>query len=88
MTDSAIVTDPGERGVQPVFGVIYPPRVALAGFGKVTGMTCAVGGFRRDPQRRPARRIEEDGYPELAGGEVFSPVHGGNYVPIEGIACA
>jgi hypothetical protein len=24
--------------VEPVFGVIYPPQVALAGFGNVTGM--------------------------------------------------
>lgn len=30
------VTSLGERGVQSVYGVIYPPQVALVGFGKVT----------------------------------------------------
>ena len=46
MTDSTItVTDLGDRGVEAVFGVIYPPQVALAGFGKVTSMPRAVGGL-------------------------------------------
>ncbi|HUK69733.1 MAG TPA: dihydrolipoamide acetyltransferase family protein [Streptosporangiaceae bacterium] len=46
MTDSTItVTNLGDRGVESVFGVIYPPQVALAGFGKVTKMPCAVGGL-------------------------------------------
>lgn len=36
MTDSTIVlTSLGDRGVEKVFGVIYPPQVALVGFGKV-----------------------------------------------------
>jgi pyruvate dehydrogenase E2 component (dihydrolipoamide acetyltransferase) len=29
------VTSLGEQGVETVFGVIYPPQVALVGFGKV-----------------------------------------------------
>jgi pyruvate dehydrogenase E2 component (dihydrolipoamide acetyltransferase) len=29
------VTSLGEQGVEAVFGVIYPPQVALVGFGKV-----------------------------------------------------
>ena len=46
MTDSTItVTNLGDRGVQAVFGVIYPPQVALAGFGKVTSLPCAVDGL-------------------------------------------
>ena len=30
------VTSLGEQGVESVFGIIYPPQVALVGFGKVT----------------------------------------------------
>jgi len=29
------VTSLGEQGVEAVFGIIYPPQVALAGFGKI-----------------------------------------------------
>jgi pyruvate dehydrogenase E2 component (dihydrolipoamide acetyltransferase) len=37
LTDATItVTSLGEIGVEKVFGVIYPPQVALAGFGKIT----------------------------------------------------
>jgi pyruvate dehydrogenase E2 component (dihydrolipoamide acetyltransferase) len=37
MTDATItVTNLGDRGVRTVFGVIYPPQVALVGFGKVS----------------------------------------------------
>jgi len=37
MTDATItVTNLGERGVEVVHGVIYPPQVALVGFGTVT----------------------------------------------------
>jgi len=37
MTDSTItLTALGERGVEQVFGVIYPPQVAIVGFGKLT----------------------------------------------------
>jgi pyruvate dehydrogenase E2 component (dihydrolipoamide acetyltransferase) len=46
MTDPTItVTNLGDRGVEAVFGVIYPPQVALAGFGKVTSAPCAVDGL-------------------------------------------
>ncbi len=46
MTDPTItVTNLGDRGVESVFGVIYPPQVALAGFGKVTSMPRAVDGL-------------------------------------------
>jgi pyruvate dehydrogenase E2 component (dihydrolipoamide acetyltransferase) len=46
MTDSTItVTNLGDRGVESVFGVIYPPQVALAGFGKVTSAPTAVDGL-------------------------------------------
>jgi pyruvate dehydrogenase E2 component (dihydrolipoamide acetyltransferase) len=35
LTDATItVTALGERGVETVFGIIYPPQVALVGFGK------------------------------------------------------
>jgi pyruvate dehydrogenase E2 component (dihydrolipoamide acetyltransferase) len=37
LTDGTItVTSLGDRGVEKVFGVIYPPQVALVGFGKVS----------------------------------------------------
>jgi pyruvate dehydrogenase E2 component (dihydrolipoamide acetyltransferase) len=37
MTDATItVTNLGEQGVELVQGVIYPPQIALVGFGKVT----------------------------------------------------
>jgi pyruvate dehydrogenase E2 component (dihydrolipoamide acetyltransferase) len=36
MTDATItVTNLGDQGVRAVFGVIYPPQVALVGFGKI-----------------------------------------------------
>ena len=39
------VTSLGDQGVEAVFGVIYPPQVALVGFGRVTARPCAVGGL-------------------------------------------
>ena len=46
MADPTItVTNLGDRGVETVFGVIYPPQVALAGFGKVTSAPFAAGGL-------------------------------------------
>lgn len=39
------VTNLGEQGVESVFGVIYPPQVALVGFGKVTDRPVAVDGM-------------------------------------------
>lgn len=46
MSDATItVTNLGEQGVATVFGVIYPPQVALVGFGKVTERPRAVQGM-------------------------------------------
>jgi pyruvate dehydrogenase E2 component (dihydrolipoamide acetyltransferase) len=39
------VTSLGEQGVESVFGVIYPPQVALVGFGKVVERPWAVNGM-------------------------------------------
>ncbi|MFJ8962670.1 2-oxo acid dehydrogenase subunit E2 [Lentzea sp. NPDC102401] len=39
------VTNLGDRGVESVFGVIYPPQVALVGVGKVLDRPWAVGGL-------------------------------------------
>ena len=45
MTDATItVTNLGDQGVRAVFGVIYPPQVALVGFGKVTERVWADDG--------------------------------------------
>jgi pyruvate dehydrogenase E2 component (dihydrolipoamide acetyltransferase) len=38
------VTNLGEQGVETVFGVIYPPQVALVGFGKVVERPWVVEG--------------------------------------------
>jgi len=38
------VTSLGEQGVESVFGIIYPPQVALVGFGKVAERPWSVGG--------------------------------------------
>jgi pyruvate dehydrogenase E2 component (dihydrolipoamide acetyltransferase) len=38
------VTNLGERGVETVFGVIYPPQVALVGFGMPVERPWAVAG--------------------------------------------
>ena len=46
MEDPSItVTNLGDQGVEAVFGVIYPPQVALVGFGKVVDRPCAVDGL-------------------------------------------
>ena len=39
------VTDLGDQGVEAVFGVIYPPQVALVGYGKVLDRPTAVDGL-------------------------------------------
>jgi pyruvate dehydrogenase E2 component (dihydrolipoamide acetyltransferase) len=39
------VTNLGEQGVPTVFGIIYPPQVALVGFGKITERPWAVEGM-------------------------------------------
>lgn len=45
LSDSTItITSLGEQGVETVFGVIYPPQVALVGFGKVVGRPWLVDG--------------------------------------------
>lgn len=45
LTDSTItVTSLGELGVEAVFGIIYPPQVALVGFGKIVERPCSVSG--------------------------------------------
>jgi pyruvate dehydrogenase E2 component (dihydrolipoamide acetyltransferase) len=45
MTDPTItVTSLGERGVESVFGIIYPPQLALVGFGKVVERPWVVDG--------------------------------------------
>jgi pyruvate dehydrogenase E2 component (dihydrolipoamide acetyltransferase) len=45
LSDATItVTNLGEQGVEEVYGVIYPPQVALVGFGKVLPRPWADGG--------------------------------------------
>jgi pyruvate dehydrogenase E2 component (dihydrolipoamide acetyltransferase) len=45
LSDSTItVTSLGEQGVETVFGVIYPPQVALVGFGKLVERAWIAGG--------------------------------------------
>lgn len=45
LTDATIVvTSLGDRGVEKVFGVIYPPQVALVGLGKITEQPWAENG--------------------------------------------
>jgi pyruvate dehydrogenase E2 component (dihydrolipoamide acetyltransferase) len=46
MSDPTItVTNLGDQGVETVFGVIYPPQVALIGVGRVVERPWAVGGL-------------------------------------------
>ena len=46
MSDATItVTNLGDQGVDTVFGVIYPPQVALVGFGRVTERPWAENGM-------------------------------------------
>lgn len=46
MTDATItMTNLGDMGVQTVYGVIYPPQVALVGFGKVADCTWVENGM-------------------------------------------
>jgi pyruvate dehydrogenase E2 component (dihydrolipoamide acetyltransferase) len=46
MTDPSLtVTNLGDQGVEAVFGVIYPPQVALVGFGKIVERPWAAGGM-------------------------------------------
>ena len=53
MSDSTItVTNLGDRGVEVVHGVIYPPQVALVGFGKITGRPAVI-----DEEVVPRRQV-------------------------------
>ena len=46
LSDGTItVTNLGEQGVESVFGVIYPPQVALVGFGKIVERPVAANGM-------------------------------------------
>jgi pyruvate dehydrogenase E2 component (dihydrolipoamide acetyltransferase) len=46
LTDATItVTNLGDQGVESIFGVIYPPQVALVGFGKVSERAIAINGL-------------------------------------------
>lgn len=46
ITDGTItVTNLGDRGVETVYGVIYPPQVALVGFGRITEQPWAQNGM-------------------------------------------
>lgn len=46
LTEATItVTNLGDQGVESVFGVIFPPQVALVGFGKVAERPFAAGGL-------------------------------------------
>jgi pyruvate dehydrogenase E2 component (dihydrolipoamide acetyltransferase) len=43
MSDPTItVTNLGDKGVDAVFGVIYPPQVALVGFGRPAQRVCVI----------------------------------------------
>jgi len=45
-TDATVsVTNLGDRGVKAVYGVIYPPQVALVGFGRITERPWAEAGM-------------------------------------------
>lgn len=45
MDPTITVTNLGDQGVRTVFGVIYPPQVALVGFGRITERPWAEGGM-------------------------------------------
>ena len=46
MSDPTItVTNLGDLGAESVFGVIYPPQVALVGFGRITEQPWAADGM-------------------------------------------
>lgn len=45
LSDSTItVTNLGDQGVDAAFGIIYPPQVALVGFGRIAERPCVVSG--------------------------------------------
>ena len=60
------VTSLGEQGVETVFGVIYPPQVALVGFGKVAGTPVGhrgTGGLEAGRDRKPVCGSSRDRRP-------------------------
>ncbi len=59
MSDPTItMTNLGDLGVETVYGVIFPPQVALVGFGAVTERAWAA---RRDGRRAPRPRRDARG---------------------------
>ena len=45
MTDPTItITNLGDRGVEAVLGVIYPPQVAIVGYGRILARPWVVNG--------------------------------------------
>ncbi len=44
-TGTVTITNVGERGAEKVFGIIYPPQVALIGFGKIIEKPWAINGL-------------------------------------------
>ena len=43
LSDGTItVSSLGERGVESLYGIIYPPQVAIVGFGKTTSKPVAI----------------------------------------------
>ena len=78
MTDPTItITSLGERGVESVFGIIYPPQLALVGFGKVVERPWVVDGGRR------ATRVTAT----LAGDHRATDGHRGALLSMPSIAC-
>jgi pyruvate dehydrogenase E2 component (dihydrolipoamide acetyltransferase) len=60
MSDPTItVTNLGDRGVEVVHGVIYPPQVALVGFGRISTGAAVVDGAVV-PRRRVAATLAAD----------------------------
>ena len=46
MSDGTItITSLGDLGVESVYGVIYPPQIALVGFGRIQERPWAVNGM-------------------------------------------
>ena len=67
MSDPTItVTNLGDQGIDAVFGVIYPPQVALVGFGKPAQRACVIDGevrpLHRDRHAGSADHRASDGH--------------------------
>ncbi len=60
LTDATItVTNLGDQGVEATFGIIYPPQVALVGFGKIAERPWVVSG-RIEPRPLLAATLSAD----------------------------